>query len=60
VDRDAPGEEPEADERGDAAEVGPAVRAEGGVPDELDAVVQRVEVAEDLQRWSPFTAVIGP
>src|SRR5687767_9145447 len=48
ADRDAPHEQPEADQRGHAGDVGPALPAEGGVADELDAVVQRVEVAGDL------------
>src|SRR6185436_2727162 len=49
ADGKAPGDEREHDEEGEAPDVLPADEAEHRVPDELDAVVQRVEVAEDLR-----------
>ena len=48
-DREPPHHEAEADERGHVADVDPAVPAERGVADELDAVVERVDLAEHLR-----------
>src|SRR5687768_5112488 len=48
VDGDAPEDEPEENERAQADDVGPALEAERRVAHELDAVVQRVELAEHL------------
>src|SRR5687767_11998674 len=49
VDGDPPQDEAEDDECPKAGEVGPALPAESGVADELDAVVERIELARDLR-----------
>ena len=49
ADRQAPGHEREPDQEGEVPDVRPAHEAEHGVPHELDAVEQRIQVAEHLR-----------
>src|SRR5919109_3526887 len=49
VNRNAPEGKAEDDESAQTREVAPALEAEGGVADELHAVVERVELASNLR-----------